>query len=97
MEHSTSRAAACRYRRAEQVAFVQQGGRTILLEPRDGMYFSLDEIGGRLWDLLRTESSVEEATAALAAEYDAPAGVILADLQGLLLEMERRGLVEVRG
>ena len=93
MEHSSC-AVAGRYRRTANVAFVRQGGRTILMEPREGTYFSLDEIGGRLWDLLGTEASVDEAAAAIEAEYDAPAGVVRADLQGLLLEMERRGLVE---
>ena len=66
----------------------QAAGETvILLTPDSGEYFTLNEVGGRIWDLADGSRTVTEIAAALADEYDAPAEEIRADALELLGEL----------
>jgi len=57
--------------------------------------FTLNEWGRALWDRLDGQRSLRAVAADLAAEYEAPAGEIEADVLGLVGELvNRRMLVE---
>lgn len=58
--------------------------------------FTMNETGKAIWDRLDGATSLEQAVAALAQEYDAPPGEIERDVRGLVEELvRRRMLVEV--
>jgi hypothetical protein len=59
------------------------------------LYFGLNEVGARLWQLLPpATATVDEMVAQLASEYpDAPADVIRQDVEEMLAELESCGLV----
>ena len=56
--------------------------------------FLLNEISGRIWELLQVEKSAEEIAAVLEAEYDAPAEVIRQDLDEFLDALVSHGILE---
>lgn len=59
-------------------------GEVVLLNVTTGQYYSLDEVGTRVWSLLpATGSSLEALRNALLEEFEAPASDIDRDLQDL--------------
>lgn len=71
-------------------------GQAVLLSLKTERYYGLDEVGTRIWDLLSAGKTVAETAAVLAGEFDAPAETIEADMQKLLAELLKEGLVESR-
>lgn len=69
---------------------------TVLLDLASGTYFGLNEVGASIWALLKEEASVAELREAILRQYD---GVTVEtaskDLEHLLGDLERRGLIEV--
>ena len=70
-------------RRSDVLA--QAAGETvILLTPDSGEYFTLNEVGGRIWELADGSRSVSEIAGVLVDEYEAPLEDIQADALELL-------------
>lgn len=69
---------------------------TVLLDLASGTYFGLNEVGASIWALLKEEASVAEMREAVVRSYE---GVTVEtatkDLEHLLGDLERRGLIEV--
>lgn len=66
---------------------------TVLFDMARGDYYSLNEIGARTWELVDGKRTVSEVAGLLAAEYDAPEEIILEDLQTLVEQLLRDGLL----
>jgi hypothetical protein len=73
------------------------GGEVMLLDLVSGTYFGLDAVGGEFWKLLGAGKSPQEARDALLAEYDVSAEELDRDLEALLEELARNGLVHSAG
>jgi pyrroloquinoline quinone biosynthesis protein D len=69
----------------------------VVLDPATGQYYALDEVSGRIWDLLDGSRSVAAVVAVLADEYDAPREEIEADALAFLAELAGDGLVVREG
>ncbi|HVA90767.1 MAG TPA: PqqD family protein [Chloroflexota bacterium] len=69
----------------------------ILLNPRNGEYYTLDEVGGQVWNLCDGAHTVAEMVAAISAEFDAPVTEIEADVQDLLSDLAHEQLVVEAG
>ena len=80
-------------RRRGDVLTNEAGDTVILLTPESGEYFTLNEVGGRIWQLADGSRSVTEIAGLLAAEYDAPAEEIEADALEVLGELADASLV----
>jgi hypothetical protein len=67
----------------------------VLYSPQDEVYFGLNPVGVRVWELLPPASQrLDEVCRILENEYpDAPAEMIRADVSELLEELEKLGLV----
>ena len=72
------------------------GEETVILELDGGIYYGLNEVGARIWNLLREPRTVAEIRDAIADEYDVESERCLRDVLELLGELESRGLIEVR-
>ena len=70
-------------------------GETVLLNLNTETYFSLDEIGTRVWSLLVTSASIQAAYQALLAEYDVPPDTLRHDLEALLAQLMEHDLLEI--
>lgn len=80
-------------KRAPNVIFKEVGDELVLLDFDGAVYYGLDEVGARIWQLLGETESVDTIVATLAAEYDATPETLRADVERLLRELAERGLV----
>ncbi len=93
----SSSKATGRYRRSVDVKAVRHGDKMVLMNLRSEQFYSLDGVACRVWDLLEAPATRAGLTDTLAAEFDAPRDEIQNDLDGLLADFVRDGLVrEVR-
>lgn len=72
------------------------GGEAAILDLRDGVYYGLDVVGARIWDLIQEPKTVAEVKDALLEQYDVEPDRCERDLIALLRELADRGLIEVR-
>jgi hypothetical protein len=82
------------YRLTDDVLLQEVAGEAVLLNLKDGVYFTLDETGARMIALFRQHGRLDLAIAAMEAEYEASRDQIEADMTRLLEEMVTHGLVE---
>jgi len=59
------------------------------------MYFGLDSVGTRMWQLIERHRSLSAIVAAMCDEFDAPAATIEQDVLRLVTELVEKGLVVV--
>lgn len=85
------------FRPGAQVGATGEGGHTVLLDYAGGQYYGLDEVGTRIWELVREGSTLGAIVDRLEAEYDAPRDVLEADASALLAELAARRLVRAEG
>jgi hypothetical protein len=71
-------------------------GSTVLLHTATGRYFTLDDIGGRVWTVLTSSATIQDAHDTLRSEYDADATELDRDIDALIETLCREGLAEVR-
>jgi hypothetical protein len=80
---------------ASGVIYKELAEGAVLFSSTDEVYFGLNEVGARIWQLLPpATSSLDELVERLAGEYaDVPADTIRADTTELLAELGSHGLV----
>jgi hypothetical protein len=86
-----------RVRVPSHVVYRDFGGETVILNLDSGMYHGLNGTAAEMIRALDASTTVEEAVAGLAAEYDQPLERIERDVIGLCGKLLERGLVEVEG
>jgi hypothetical protein len=69
---------------------------TVILGLKDGLYYGLDPIGTRVWNLIQQPRTLEEIRSILLEEYDVEPDVCTEDLTSLISELAQKGLVEIR-
>jgi hypothetical protein len=73
------------YRRPEHVAYVVEGGETVLLHMESGAYVGLSAHATRIWELVLAHGAPDAVVTALAAEFPGtPADVLRGDVHALL-------------
>ena len=83
-----------RYRASSQVASVGHGDKVVLLDLRSEQYYSLDDVGAKIWHIMAETPSAEEIAAKLAEAYDAPVDMIRQDVDVFVNGLVRDRLVE---
>jgi hypothetical protein len=71
-------------------------GETAILNVQSGVYYGLDEVGARIWELIQTPQRVSDVRDSLLNEYDVEPSQCEADLIALLSQLSEVGLVEVQ-
>lgn len=71
-------------------------GETVILNVKTGMYYGMDEVGARVWDLIQTPKSVEEIQQVVLEDYETTPEQCERDLLVLLQELSAAGLIEVK-
>jgi len=72
------------------------GGEVAILNTKKGVYYGLDPIGARIWNLIQQPRSVNELCEAILQEYDVEPERCESDLLVLLQKLQSEGLVEVK-
>ncbi|MCC7353726.1 MAG: PqqD family protein [Anaerolineae bacterium] len=71
-------------------------GEIVILDLKNGIYYGLDAIGARIWNMLQEPQTVGAIRDAILLEYDVEPERCGQDLLGLLRDMGDKGLVETR-
>jgi hypothetical protein len=74
-------------RRKEQVIAQENSGALVLFNMDDGQYYSLNEIGNRIWELCDGSRSIGQVVSILCDEYESPAEIVNSDALELLEEL----------
>lgn len=82
-----------RPKRSQDVIAQQGSNAMLLLNMVDGSYYSLNEVGGRIWELCDGTRTVAELISTLAIEYDAPTQTLEVDILELLEGLRSKDLV----
>jgi hypothetical protein len=72
------------------------GDEAVILELTQGIYYGLNEVGARIWVLLRDPRPAGEIRDVLLDEYEVDPATVSRDVLALLTELADRGLIEVR-
>jgi hypothetical protein len=73
------------------------GAESAILNLKNGVYYTLDPVGARIWSLLQEPHSISEIHAAILGEYDVEPSRCQDDLVALLSRFAEEGLIEIRG
>lgn len=82
------------FKHSKHTAWRKVAEEAVILDVDNAHYYSLSGTGLRAWELLGAVCTPAALTAALEREFDAPPGVIAADVAQLLAELKREGLLE---
>jgi hypothetical protein len=74
----------------------QLGSETVILGVERGQYFSLNEVGARIWELIQEPSSVEAICADLLGQYEVERATLEGDVLEILEALHAQGLVQVQ-
>ncbi|MBE9005843.1 PqqD family protein [Fortiea sp. LEGE XX443] len=82
------------------VAVVEQissdiGDEIVILNFRSGVYHSVNEVGGRIWTLIKEPKTVKDIKEILLQEYKVEAEICDRDLTELLLKLQASQLIEI--
>lgn len=77
----------------EHVLFCRTGEEAVLLDQQSGLYYGLDAVGTRIWELVAAGRRPEELPAVLEEEFAAERGRLEADVTAFLDELAGRGLL----
>ena len=80
--------------RPEHVSVDLDAG-AVVLDTVQGVYFGIDGVGARIWELLASPRTVGEIVQTIVGEYEVDADRCREDLAKFLTELEAQGLIEV--
>ena len=72
------------------------GGEVAILHLKAGMYYGLEAVGARIWNLIQEPRPVEEIRDILVREYEVEPDRCESDLIVLLTRLADEGLIEVK-
>ncbi len=84
---------ACYPARNERTAFRTIQGEAVILNLDNGFYYSLNEVGSKVWDLCDGSKKVADIAAAVRKEFDVHEDTAEKDILELLDDLVKEGLV----
>jgi coenzyme PQQ synthesis protein D (PqqD) len=83
-----------RFRPFPHVTWARQADATVLLDAERGVYYTLNEVASRTWELLVAGEPLVEILRCLGDEFDASAETLQTDTTALLEHLLEVGLIE---
>lgn len=80
---------------SDDAVFREIDGEAVVLNLASGIYFGLNGVGTRVWQLIEQRGSLEAVRDALVAEFDVDADTAARDVTSLAADLAARGLVEL--
>lgn len=71
----------------------QLSGETVILDLEKGMYFGLNAVGTRIWELLEQGQTLRQICESLVTEYEVAHSDLERDALSLAAELAARGLI----
>jgi hypothetical protein len=88
---------ATRAYRPEHLLVEEIDGESALIDRQRDRYYALDDIGSRMWTVLTSSASVEQAQERLVAEFDVEPDRLRRDLDGLIQDLVELDLLGLAG
>lgn len=85
-----------RFNISDEVLSQEVNGETVLLDLDGESYFGLNEVGTRIWQLLKDELNIGNVLDTLDGEYDVSREQLERDVAKLLGSLEESGLIKLR-
>lgn len=83
-----------RHLRISDAAVVRDlDGESVILNIESGMYFGLDRIGTRVWQLIEQHGDVDAIVRVMENEYDADPQTLRADTEALVASLVEKRLI----
>jgi hypothetical protein len=79
------------------VVFAELDGEAVLLDTESGIYFGLDPVGTRIWELLASGAGEAQVLATLHQEYEVAPDRLAADVAAFVDSLTAKGLVSREG
>lgn len=79
----------------ERVEFSRVRDQIALLNVETGVYFGLDEIGARMWDLICEHRKLRVAAERMESDFDVEPDRLREDLLRLVRQLVEKGLLEI--
>jgi coenzyme PQQ synthesis protein D (PqqD) len=79
----------------DEVVFRVLDGEAVILNLKKGIYFGLNEVGTRVWQLIQEEKPLREIFETLKGEYEVAPEQLECDLLGIVGRLAAKGLVRV--
>ena len=80
---------------AEDVVSCDLAGEAAILDLKEGIYYGLNPVGARIWNLLQEPTTVDKILEVLLDEYDVEVEQCKGDVCDLIKELSDNGLVIV--
>jgi hypothetical protein len=80
---------------SDDVIFRELHGELVLLNLASGVYFGLNDVGARMWQLLAEHHALRRVFELLQDEYDVAPATLEQDLRALVGQLSAQGLVRV--
>jgi hypothetical protein len=72
------------------------GAELVILNLKDGVYFGLEDVGVRIWNLLQEPTTIPAICDVLVSQYDVDPARCDEDVRALIRALAAQGLVEIR-
>ncbi|HET8564162.1 MAG TPA: PqqD family protein [Candidatus Binatia bacterium] len=80
---------------SDDVLFRDLSGEAVILNLSSGVYFGLDEVGTRMWDLFAEHGACEKVIQILLGEYQVEETRLRQDVDDLIRQLSEKGLVKI--
>lgn len=81
---------------AKDQVYSKLAGEAVILNLKAGIYYGLDEVGTRIWELIQGPRTITEVRDAVLEEYDVDPGRCESDLVAILQNLKSEGIIEVK-
>ena len=78
----------------DDIVFRVLGEEAVILNASTGMYFGLDKIGTRMWQVISEQGSLDKVVETLLGEYEVEEEQLRHDLDHLIQQLTEKGLVK---
>lgn len=82
-------------KRSEEPVAVEVDRTVVMMSVEREKYYSLDGVGGRIWELLAAPRTLDSLCTSLMAEFDVGMDECRADVEEFVINLAEEGLIEV--
>ncbi|KJR46647.1 hypothetical protein UF75_2941 [Desulfosporosinus sp. I2] len=80
---------------ATDVVAADMDGETVMMRIKSGMYYGLDDVGSRIWELIATPRQISQVIDILMEEYDVERSKCQANTLELMNQLYDEGLIKI--
>jgi hypothetical protein len=84
-----------RVKLSEDVLFQEVQGDAVLLDLKTGVYFGLDKVGTRIWQLMGDKGQLSGVVSQMEEEFDVARECCEGDVVSLARRLEEEGLISI--